>query len=92
MILSFRHRGLRDLFERREYGRIAPSHRPKVNRILGVLNESMTVTEMDLPGYRFHRLTGQLRGFYSVSVSENWRIIFRFEDGNAFDVDYVDYH
>jgi proteic killer suppression protein len=63
-----------------------------VDRILGVLNESTTVTEMDLPVNRFHRLTGQLRGFYSVSVSENWRIIFRFEDGNAFDVDYVDYH
>jgi proteic killer suppression protein len=47
---------------------------------------------MDIPGFRFNRLTGPLLDFYVVSVSGNWRIIFRFEDGNALDVDYVNYH
>ena len=47
---------------------------------------------MDIPGFRFNRLTGPLRDFYAVSVSGNWWIIFRFEDGNALDVDYVNYH
>ena len=47
---------------------------------------------MNLPGFRLHQLTGQLRGFYAVSVSGNWRVTFRFEDGNVVDVDYVDYH
>jgi proteic killer suppression protein len=47
---------------------------------------------MDLPGLRLHPLKGQMKGFHAVSVSGNWRVIFRFEDGHAVDVDYVDYH
>ena len=47
---------------------------------------------MNLPGFRLHQLSGQLRGYYAVSVSGNWRVIFRFENGHAVDVDYLDYH
>lgn len=47
---------------------------------------------MDIPTFRLHPLKGELKGFYSVTVRANWRIVFRFEDGQAFDVDFVDYH
>ncbi len=57
-----------------------------------ILDRSQAVQELDIRGFGFHRLTGNLKGFYSVWVSRNHRIIFRFEDGNAFDVDLIDYH
>ena len=64
-----------------------------MKRILGVLDTSHTPRDMDIPGFRLHALTGELRGYYAVSVSRNWRVTFRFnEDGDAVDVDYVDYH
>ena len=47
---------------------------------------------MNLPGFRLHRLSGRLQGYYSISVSANWRVIFRFENGDVTDVDYLDYH
>ncbi|MBI5316152.1 MAG: type II toxin-antitoxin system RelE/ParE family toxin [Nitrospirae bacterium] len=64
----------------------------KVVRILARLNEAMTVQDMALPGYRLHPLKGNLAGCWSVTVSGNWRIIFRFEMGMAYDVDLIDYH
>ena len=63
-----------------------------VEDILGRLNESSTVQAMNLPGYRLHALKGDLKGFWSVTVRANWRIIFRFEGGDAFDVELIDYH
>ncbi len=63
-----------------------------VEDILGRLNESSTVQAMNLPGYRLHALKGDLKGFWSVTVRANWRIIFRFEGGDAFDVEMIDYH
>jgi proteic killer suppression protein len=56
------------------------------------LDQAQTVSELDLPGFGLHSLTSNLQGFWSVSVSRNYRIIFRFENGSAFDVDLVDYH
>ena len=47
---------------------------------------------MDVQGFGLHRLSGDLKGFWSVTVSRNWRLVFRFEEGNAFDVDFLDYH
>jgi proteic killer suppression protein len=57
-----------------------------------MLDEAMNVRDMNLPGYRLHALKGDLAGFWAVSVSGNWRIIFRFENGTASDVDLIDYH
>ena len=71
---------------------MAPEHVAKLTRILAVLDQSRTPRDMDLPGFRLHPLAGDLRGFYAVTVSANWRVTFRFEDGHAVDVDYVDYH
>ena len=64
----------------------------KLLRILTVLDRSSSQTGMDLPGFRLHPLKGRLNGHHAVSVSANWRVTFRFADGHAVDVDYLDYH
>ena len=92
MIRSFKSRALRRFMERGEARRIHPGHRDTVRDILVRLNASETPDDMDLPGFRLHRLRGEYAGFWAVTVSANWRVIFRFEDGHAADVDYLDYH
>ena len=91
-MLSFKHRGLRDLYNGRGVRRVAPGHVRKLRRILAVLDKSRSPRDMGLPGFQLHSLAGELRGHYAVSVSGNWRVTFRFEHGHAIDVDYFDYH
>ena len=92
MIRSFKHRGLRALYDGRTAGRVAPNHIERLRDIFAALDRSHTVQGMDLPGFRLHALKGALKGHYAVSVTGNWRVTFRFEGGHAVDVDYVDYH
>ncbi|MYD91281.1 MAG: peptidase [Caldilineaceae bacterium SB0662_bin_9] len=92
MIRSFRHRGLRRMFERGDVSRISPDLASRVALALADLDDARKPSDLDLPGYRLHPLKGALKGFWSISVSGNWRIIFRFDDGDAYDVDLVDYH
>jgi len=92
MIVSFRHRGLKRLFERGDRSQIGTDLINKVENILATLDAADTPQALDLPGYRLHRLKGDRRGFWAVTVRANWRIIFRFENGDAFDVELVDYH
>lgn len=92
MIESFRHKGLRKLFEGDDRRKVPAAQSDKIARILARLNEAVTVQDMGLPGYTLHPLKGNLAGFWSVSVSGNWRIVFRFENGTAYDVDLIDYH
>ena len=92
MIRSFKSRALRRFMERGEARRIHPEHRDTVRDILVRLNASETPDDMDLPGFRLHRLRGEYAGLWAVTVSANWRVILRFEDGHAADVDYLDYH
>ena len=92
MIRRFRHKGLKLLFERGDRRKVQSDHADKIERILARLEEASEVGNMDLPGFRLHRLKGDLAGFWSVTVSGNWRVIFRFEGGNASDVDLIDYH
>jgi proteic killer suppression protein len=92
VIRSFRHRGLKRLYERGDRSRIGAEHADKIERILARLDEASNVRDMALPGFRLHPLKGDLRGFWAVSVSGNWRIVFRFESGQAYDVDLIDYH
>ncbi len=72
--------------------RVAPAHVAKLRDILAALDLSRGPEGMDLPGFRLHGLKGPLEGHWSVRVSGNWRVTFRFEDGAAVDVNYVDYH
>ena len=92
MIQSFKHRGLKRLYERGDRSGIGADLIDKVERILTILDQAGTPQALDLPGYRLHQLRGDLKGFWSVTVRANWRIIFRFEDGDAWDVELIDYH
>ena len=92
MIRGFRSRALKRFMERGDVRRIRPEHRDTVRDILTRLNASAAPDDMDLPGFHLHPLKGDLAGFWAVTVRANWRIVFRFEDGHALDVDYLDYH
>jgi len=92
MIASFKHKGLRKLYEKGDRSGLRTDIAIKAELDLSILDTASTVKELDITGFSFHPLTGNLRGFYSVIGSRNHRIIFRFEDGSAFDVDLVDYH
>jgi proteic killer suppression protein len=91
MIQSIRHKGLRRLFEDDDESGVNPEHVGKLKNILATLNAAPTIEHLNLPGLRLHQLKGEMKGFWAVTVRANWRVIFRF-DGNAHDVDYVDYH
>ena len=92
MIKSFRHKGLQKFFFDGTKKGIQPKHAEKLADILDLLDAANEIKDMNFPGSDLHPLKGDLRGFWSVKVSGNWRIIFRFENGDVLDVDYVDYH
>ena len=92
MIRRFRHRGLRRLFEDDDRRGLNARHVDRIRRVLAYLERAVEPRDMDLPGWRLHPLKGELAGFWSVTVTANWRIVFRFEAGDVTDVDYVDYH
>ena len=92
MIRSFRHRALRRLYERDDPSRIAADQLDRITLALADLDAAGKPSDLDLPGYRLHPLRGDRRGLWSISITGNWRITFRFEAGNVYDVDLVDYH
>ena len=92
MIRNFRHRGLQRLFERGDRSRIRADFVDKVGRVLARLDASAEPDDMEAPGFGLHAMTGDRKGFWSVVISRNWRVIFRFDGGDAYDVDFVDYH
>lgn len=91
MIESFRYKGLK-VIQKGDRSGIGANMVSRVEEILTILEAAETIEEADIPGYRLHPLTGNLKGFWSVRVTENWRIIFRFENGSAQDLDLTDYH
>jgi len=96
MTITFRHKGLRLFYNSGSVQGIRPDHAKKLRSILARLDASQTEKDMDLPGLNLHPLGKKvnldLRGHRAVSVSGNWRVIFRFEGNNAVDVNYIDYH
>ncbi len=92
MIVSFRHKGLKLLYEKEDRRRVPPEYADKIERILARLDEATNPTNMGLPGFRLHPLKGGLAGYWSVTVSGNWRIVFCFEGVHACNVDLIDYH
>lgn len=92
MIRSFKHRGLKRLYERGDRSGVRPDILDTVERILTVLDSAATPQALDLPRFRLHPLKGDLKGFWSVTVRANWRIVFRFAGEHAFDVELIDYH
>jgi len=92
MIKTFQHKGLKAFFETGSLAGIQPSHAPKLNAILRRLNTVNQPLDMDMPGWMLHSLKGKLLGHFSVRVSGNWRVTFRFEGIDVVLVDYKDYH
>ena len=92
MITSFRHKCLRQLYESGSKAGIQAQQIGRLRLILARLDASREPRDMNLPGLRLHPMSGDLAGFWLVSVSGNWRVIFRFDGQDACDVDYLDYH
>lgn len=92
MIVSIQHKGLRLFFEQDDASKLQPHHVEKIRRILYKLDEAQAIDDMNVVGWALHPLSGNYKGYWSVKVNGNYRIIFRFQDGQAHDVDYLDYH
>ena len=92
MIKSFKHAGLEKFFETRSKAGIQPAHEKKLRLQLDTLDDAETPAGMNIPGWNLHPLQGSLAGHWSVKVSGNWRMTFRFEGQDAILVDYRDYH
>jgi toxin HigB-1 len=92
VIRSIRHKGLKRLYEDDDPRGLNAEHVEKLRDILARLDVAVGISDMELPGFRLHSLKGNYLGFWAVTVRANWRVIFRFEDGDVRDVDYADYH
>ena len=92
MIKSFRHKGLKRFYETGSAAGIQSAHKKRLRLQLAALDTATTIKDMDIPGFRLHRLKGERKGAWSIWVSGNWRVTFDFEDGNAYIVNYEDYH
>lgn len=92
MIKSFRHKGIEKFFFKGSRAGIQPTHAKKLSRQLSRLDGSISAEDMNIPGWRFHALKGNMFNFYSVRVDGNWRLTFTFEGNDAVLVDYQDYH
>ena len=92
MIDSFRHKGLRRLYEDDDRKLLPPQLVGRIREILTALDAAENLEGLNRPSFRLHPLRGEFRGFWAVTVRANWRIVFRFADGKASDVDFVDYH
>ena len=92
MIKKIKHKGLKQLFESGISSGVNPQHVMRLRKILALLETTETLEDMDLPGLGLHELKGDRKGVWAVKVSDNWRITFKIQNGDAFDVDYEDYH
>lgn len=92
MIQSFRHKGLKRLFEKGEAKGIRADQLEKLENIVFVLSRARKPEDVDLPGFHLHSLKGKMKGLWAVTVKANWRVTFRFEEGDVCDLDLVDYH
>lgn len=92
MIKSFKHKGLEKFYLSGSTRGIQAAHANKLRMQLAALDSAQTIDDMDIPGYRLHPLKGSRKGIWSIMVNGNWRITFEFRDGNAYIVNYEDYH
>ncbi|MBT3256889.1 MAG: Killer protein [Deltaproteobacteria bacterium] len=92
MITSFKHKGLKRLFETGDISGINPQHAERLRKILALLETSETIDDMDLPGLNLHKLKGKRKNTSAVAVSGNWRMTFKLKNGDVLEVNYEDYH
>lgn len=92
MIKSFRHKGLQRLFKTGNPSGVLVIHAKRLRMQLAALDSARAIEDMDIPGFRLHPLTGDMKGRWAITISGNWRVTFEFRDGNAYVLDYEDYH
>ena len=92
MIKSFKHKGLKLFFETGKSAGIQAKHVKKLRMQLAAIDTAQVLDDIDLPGFSLHSLKGERSGIWSISVSGNWRVTFEFRDGNAYILNYEDYH
>jgi proteic killer suppression protein len=92
MIESFNHKGLKRLYEDGDRKLIRAESVERISTLLTYLDAAEVIEDLDIPSLRLHPLKGELKGFWAVTVRANWRIIFRFVEGNASAVELIDYH
>lgn len=92
MILHISHSGLERLYQRDDNSRIPPEFDAKIRRIMFRLDAATQPDDMNIPGWRLHKLSGNLKDHWAVRVSGNWRITFRFQSGHVREVNLIDYH
>ena len=92
MIISWKHKGLKKFFETGSKSGINAQHAKRLKIILQLLHAAVSFDDLNIPGMNFHSLKGKLKSFFAVSVSGNWRVIYKFINSDAADVDYIDYH
>ena len=92
MIRSFAHKGLKRLYEDDDRSRLSAELVNRIAVVLAALDEASVIADLDRPSFRLHQLKGGLKGYWSITVRANWRIVFTFADGDASNVDFVDYH
>ncbi|MDB4261729.1 type II toxin-antitoxin system RelE/ParE family toxin [bacterium] len=92
MIKSFKHKGLERFFETGSTRGIQSKHSTKLRMQLSALDTAQAIEDVDVPGYLLHPLKGTRKGLWSITVNGNWRVTFDFTDGNAYIVNYEDYH
>ena len=92
VIRSFKHKGLEKFFTTGNAAGIQSAHALRISDRLAFLHAAKNIGDIDRPGYRLHPLKGDRSGFWAINVSGNWRIVFKFEDNDAYIVDYEDYH
>jgi toxin HigB-1 len=92
VIVSIRHKGLKLLWTMGDASRLPQAHVGKIRNILTLLDAAHIISDLNFPGANLHSLKGDLDDYWAVTVSANWRIIFKFKDGEAHLVDYLDYH
>jgi proteic killer suppression protein len=92
MIKSFKHKGLKKFFEQGIPTGIIPEHVEKIRLILGYIDRTKNVDDLNLPGFKLHKLKGNRQDIWSITVRANWRITFMFENSDAYILDYEDYH
>jgi toxin HigB-1 len=92
MIKTINHKGLKLFYNSYDKSKLPPDMVEKISDTLSRLDVADTILDMDRPSFRLHPLKGNMNGFHAVTVRANWRIVFRFEDGSAYDVELIDYH
>jgi toxin HigB-1 len=92
MIKSFKHKGLKLFFEEDDRSGIQAKYQNKLRLQLAALDTAHVIDDMDLPGYKLHKLKGKRKNCWSIEVNGNWRITFEFKDGDVYIVNYEDYH